>query len=106
MEKLGVFWHTQGAGKSYSMVMFTRKVHRKIGGNFTFWCSPIETTWILDLQDLRGGAWLTTIRFQCRASWGNLLSQLLAVTSLHLLADKKFNQKLTREDTNQRDDIS
>jgi type I restriction enzyme R subunit len=34
--KLGVFWHIQGAGKSYSMVMFTRKVHRKIGGNFTF----------------------------------------------------------------------
>ncbi len=34
--KLGVFWHTQGAGKSYSMVMFTRKVHRKLGGNFTF----------------------------------------------------------------------
>lgn len=34
--KLGVFWHTQGAGKSYSMVMFTRKVHRKLGGNFAF----------------------------------------------------------------------
>ena len=34
--KLGVFWHTQGAGKSYSMVMFSRKVHRKLGGNFTF----------------------------------------------------------------------
>ena len=34
--RLGVFWHTQGAGKSYSMVMFTRKVHRKLGGNFTF----------------------------------------------------------------------
>lgn len=34
--KLGVFWHTQGAGKSYSMVFFTRKVHRKLGGNFTF----------------------------------------------------------------------
>ena len=28
--------HTQGAGKSYSMVMFTRKVRRKLGGNFTF----------------------------------------------------------------------
>ena len=26
--KLGVFWHTQGAGKSYSMVFFSRKVHR------------------------------------------------------------------------------
>ena len=34
--KLGVFWHTQGAGKSYSMVFFSRKVHRKLGGNFTF----------------------------------------------------------------------
>lgn len=34
--KLGVFWHTQGSGKSYSMVMFVRKVRRKLYGNFTF----------------------------------------------------------------------
>ena len=34
--KLGVFWHTQGSGKSYSMVMFARKVKRKITGNFSF----------------------------------------------------------------------
>lgn len=34
--KLGVFWHTQGSGKSYSMVMFVRKVKRKLYGNFTF----------------------------------------------------------------------
>lgn len=34
--KLGVFWHTQGSGKSYSMVMFARKVRRKVEGNFTF----------------------------------------------------------------------
>ena len=34
--KLGVFWHTQGSGKSYSMVMFARKVKRKVNGNFTF----------------------------------------------------------------------
>ena len=34
--KLGVFWHTQGSGKSYSMVMFARKVMRKIVGNFSF----------------------------------------------------------------------
>lgn len=34
--KLGVFWHTQGSGKSYSMVFFTRKVRRKIVGTFTF----------------------------------------------------------------------
>lgn len=34
--KLGVFWHTQGAGKSYSMLFFAEKVHRKLAGNFTF----------------------------------------------------------------------
>ena len=34
--KLGVFWHTQGSGKSYSMVMAVRKIQRKLKGNFTF----------------------------------------------------------------------
>ena len=34
--KLGVFWHTQGSGKSYSMVMLARKIKRKCVGNFTF----------------------------------------------------------------------
>lgn len=34
--KLGVFWHTQGSGKSFSMVMFVRKMKRKMEGNFTF----------------------------------------------------------------------
>jgi type I restriction enzyme R subunit len=34
--KLGVFWHTQGSGKSYSMIFFARKVFRKFTGNYTF----------------------------------------------------------------------
>ena len=34
--KLGVFWHTQGSGKSYSMVMLARKIMRKATGNYTF----------------------------------------------------------------------
>ena len=34
--KLGVFWHTQGSGKSFSMIFYSRKIHRKIKGNFTF----------------------------------------------------------------------
>jgi len=34
--KLGVFWHTQGSGKSFSMVFFTQKVLRKLPGNWTF----------------------------------------------------------------------
>lgn len=34
--KLGVFWHTQGSGKSFSMIFLVRKVFRKETGNFTF----------------------------------------------------------------------
>jgi type I restriction enzyme R subunit len=34
--KLGVFWHTQGSGKSFSMVFFTQKIQRKLPGNWTF----------------------------------------------------------------------
>lgn len=34
--KLGVFWHTQGSGKSYSMVMLARRIKHKCAGNFTF----------------------------------------------------------------------
>ena len=45
--KLGVFWHTQGSGKSFSMVFFVRKVRRKIPGNFTFLI-------ITDREDLDG----------------------------------------------------
>lgn len=34
--KLGVFWLTQGSGKSYSMVFFAQKVRRKFAGSPTF----------------------------------------------------------------------
>ena len=34
--KLGVFWHTQGSGKSISMLLFAQKVLRKMPGNWTF----------------------------------------------------------------------
>ncbi|BDI33997.1 DEAD/DEAH box helicase [Capsulimonas corticalis] len=34
--KLGVFWHTQGSGKTYSMAFFAQKVLRKLIGNHTF----------------------------------------------------------------------
>ncbi len=35
-QKLGVFWHTQGSGKSYSMVFMCQKILRKYGGGITF----------------------------------------------------------------------
>jgi type I restriction enzyme, R subunit len=45
--KLGVFWHTQGSGKSFSMVFFSQKVLRKLPGNWTF-------VIITDREDLDG----------------------------------------------------
>ena len=33
--KLGVFWHTQGSGKSYSMVFLAQKIRRKFSGSPT-----------------------------------------------------------------------
>lgn len=35
-QKLGVFWHTQGSGKSYSMVFLCQKILRALGGGYTF----------------------------------------------------------------------
>jgi type I restriction enzyme, R subunit len=45
--KLGVFWHTQGSGKSFSMIFYVRKIFRKLTGNFTF-------VIITDREDLDG----------------------------------------------------
>ncbi len=45
--KLGVFWHTQGSGKSFSMVFFSQKVLRKLPGNWTF-------VIVTDREDLDG----------------------------------------------------
>jgi len=45
--RLGVFWHTQGSGKSFSMIFFSQKVLRKLPGNWTF----VIITDRIDLDD-------------------------------------------------------
>jgi len=45
--KLGVFWHTQGSGKSYSMIFYVRKILRRLVGDFTF-------VVVTDREDLDG----------------------------------------------------
>jgi len=50
--RLGVFWHTQGSGKSYSMVFFAQKVLRKLPGNWTF-------VVVTDRQELDGQIYKT-----------------------------------------------
>lgn len=92
--KLGVFWHTQGAGKSYSMVMFTRKVHRKLGGNFTFLVLTDRDD--LDTQIYKTFAGCGVVdhdREPCRASSGEHLVQLLGQHKSHIFSlIHKFNQ--------------
>ena len=104
--KLGVFWHTQGAGKSYSMVIFTRKVHRKLGGNFTFLVLTDRDD--LDSQIYKTFAGCDVVnhdRDPCRASDGRHLSRLLAEHKAYVFSlIQKFNVNPSAAYT-QRDDI-
>lgn len=52
--RLGVFWHTQGSGKSLSNLWFTQKVLRKLRGNWTF----VEVTDRKELDDQLYGDFL------------------------------------------------
>jgi len=106
--KLGVFWHTQGAGKSYSMVFFTRKVHRKLGGNFTFLILTDRDD--LDTQIYKtftGCGVVDNDRDPCRAISGEHLRQLLAKHKSHIFSlIQKFNQDVDPNyGYSQRDDI-
>lgn len=105
--KLGVFWHTQGSGKSYSMVMFTRKVHRKLGGNFTFLV-------LTDREDLDTQIYKTFANCgaigdqeQCRGASGHHLNELLTQHKAYVFSlIQKFNQKVEPEQAySERDDI-
>ena len=94
--KLGVFWHTQGAGKSYSMVMFTRKVHRKLGGNFTFLVLTDRDD--LDTQIYKTFAGCGVVDHDadpCRAANGQHLAQLLSAHKSYVFSlIQKFNQDI------------
>ena len=106
--KLGVFWHTQGAGKSYSMVMFTRKVRRRLGGNFTFLVLTDRDD--LDTQIYKTFAGCRVVdhdRDRCRASSGEHLGRLLAEHKSHVFSlIQKFNQDVDPETGyTRRDDV-
>jgi type I restriction enzyme, R subunit len=75
----GVFWHTQGAGKSLSMVFFAQKILRKIEGNWTF----VVVTDRVELDDQIAktfkatGAVTTEESQECHAASGAELRDLL-----------------------------
>ncbi len=74
--KLGVFWHTQGSGKSFSMAFFSQKVLRKLPGNWTF--VVITDRNDLDKQIYKNFASTGVVTEECQADSGAHLRQLLS----------------------------
>ncbi|CEF49221.1 unnamed protein product [uncultured bacterium] len=73
--KLGVFWHTQGSGKSFSMVFFSQKVLRKVPGNWTF--VVVTDRDDLDNQIYKNFRNTAAVTEECQADNGEHLKQLL-----------------------------
>ena len=102
--RLGVFWHTQGSGKSYSMAFFAEKVRRTIPGNFTFLV-------MTDREDLDDQIWRTFIGCGVtneqtpRAASGKELQEILHGDHRFVFSlIHKFNQPVTAP-YSERDDI-
>ncbi|MDE0294487.1 MAG: HsdR family type I site-specific deoxyribonuclease, partial [Bryobacterales bacterium] len=104
--RLGVFWHTQGSGKSYSMAFFTEKVRRKLEGNFTFLL-------MTDRNDLDGQIYNTFAgcgiadNTTPRAETGDDLEKLLRENHRYVFSlIHKFNRDVDPERPySERDDI-
>ena len=76
--KLGVFWHTQGSGKSYSMVFLSQKILRKLGGSYTFLLVVDRTELENQLYDTFSGVGAVTednVRARSREHLRTLLSE-------------------------------
>ena len=73
--RLGVFWHTQGSGKSFSMAFFSQKVLRKVTGNWTFLVITDRND--LDSQIYKNFANTGVVTEDCQADSGAHLKQLL-----------------------------
>jgi type I restriction enzyme R subunit len=102
--RLGVFWHTQGSGKSYSMVFFAEKVRRVVPGNFTF-------VLMTDREDLDDQIFRTFVGCGVaddttpRARSGEDLQALLGENHRFVFSlIHKFNQEVTAP-YSERDDI-
>lgn len=106
--KLGVFWHTQGSGKSYSMVFFARKVHRKLGGNFTFLICTDRDDLDSQIYNTFAGCGLAdNDRDPCRAFDGDHLIDLLGQHKAYVFTlIQKFNRDVDPEKGySRRDDV-
>lgn len=104
--RLGIVWHTQGSGKSYSMIFFAEKVRRTIPGNFTF-------VLMTDRNDLDSQIYRTFVGCGIaddntpRASSGKELEHLLKQNHRYVFSlIHKFNQDVKADNPySERDDI-
>ena len=102
--KLGVFWHTQGSGKSFSMVFFTQKILRKIPGNWTFVIVTDRTD--LDYQIYKTFASVGAVKEDCQADSCEGLRQLLkADHRMVFTLIQKFQWEDVTEPVTLRDDV-
>lgn len=94
--KLGVFWHTQGSGKSYSMAYLVRKVHQTIGGNFTFLILTDREELDTQIYGTFAGCGLANNDSEpCRAASGEHLKELLGQHKRVVFSlIQKFNQQV------------
>jgi type I restriction enzyme, R subunit len=102
--RLGVFWHTQGSGKSFAMLFFAQKVLRTIPGNWTF--VVVTDRAELDEQIVktftRAGAISEAESRVCPATSGERLCELLrsnhryVFTLIHKFRDREV--VTTRQD--------
>lgn len=104
--RLGVVWHTQGSGKSYSMAFFAEKVRRTVPGNFTF-------VLMTDRDDLDSQIYKTFVGCGVadeetpRASSGKELQRLLSENHRYVFSlIHKFNLEVAPDAPySERDDI-
>ena len=104
--RIGVFWHTQGSGKSYSMAFFAEKVRRKLEGNFTFLL-------MTDRKDLDGQIYKTFVGcgiaddMTPRAASGDDLEKLLKENHRYVFSlIHKFKKNVDpKQPYSERDDI-
>ncbi len=94
--KLGVFWHTQGSGKSYSMVFFSQKIRRKFAGSPTIVVLTDRdelNTQISDTFENCGVLGKARASKFIAASGVDLISKLKGNPSFIFTLIQKFNQK-------------
>jgi len=104
--RLGVFWHTQGSGKSYSMIFFAEKVRRTIPGNFTFLIMTDREDLDKQIHDYFVGCGVADEKTP-RAATGTDLKRLLKEDHRYVFSlIHKFNQDVSpQRPYNRRDDI-